>query len=317
MKYNCDVIRDLLPLYIDGVASEKSAELVREHLAECEKCASLVPEMQSEEVEKAVSEEKADVLRNQAKYFKKKSAFAGAVIAGIFSVPVLVCLVVNLATGAGLSWFFIVLASLLCAASLTVVPLTVPAKKFASAAGSFAASLTLLLGVVCLYTGGGWFFVAASASLFGLSVALLPAVFKNLGILEGRKAIVSLAADTLLFAAMMLSIGFFTEIPRFFRITAAISAVPALLVWLTVITARYIGKNKLTKAGIITALAGICYFFAPWTVNAVMGNIAPLPHFSLVSGGWRVMLAALAVGAVLTAIGIIVTKKRGNKNEKA
>lgn len=38
MKMNCDVIRDLLPLYADKVCSEASRELVETHLRSCEKC---------------------------------------------------------------------------------------------------------------------------------------------------------------------------------------------------------------------------------------------------------------------------------------
>ena len=35
---NCDVIRDLLPLYVDGVLSPDSRKLVDEHLADCSRC---------------------------------------------------------------------------------------------------------------------------------------------------------------------------------------------------------------------------------------------------------------------------------------
>ena len=35
---NCNIVRDLLPLYIDECCSEQSAEAVREHLASCEEC---------------------------------------------------------------------------------------------------------------------------------------------------------------------------------------------------------------------------------------------------------------------------------------
>ena len=38
MNAPCDVIRDLLPLYVDGALSDTSAALVREHLRECHPC---------------------------------------------------------------------------------------------------------------------------------------------------------------------------------------------------------------------------------------------------------------------------------------
>ncbi len=38
MKYPCNMIRDLLPLYHDGVCSGESAEIVKEHLSECAEC---------------------------------------------------------------------------------------------------------------------------------------------------------------------------------------------------------------------------------------------------------------------------------------
>lgn len=38
MKYPCDVIQDLLPLYLDGVCSEESKAAVAQHLSECPAC---------------------------------------------------------------------------------------------------------------------------------------------------------------------------------------------------------------------------------------------------------------------------------------
>ena len=37
-KIACDVIKDLLPLYVDNVCSEKTKDLIEEHLAGCEEC---------------------------------------------------------------------------------------------------------------------------------------------------------------------------------------------------------------------------------------------------------------------------------------
>ena len=37
-EINCNIIRDLLPLYEDGAVSEDTAQLVREHLEGCPAC---------------------------------------------------------------------------------------------------------------------------------------------------------------------------------------------------------------------------------------------------------------------------------------
>ena len=38
MSMNCNIIKDLLPSYIDGICSEDTIKLVEEHLSHCEKC---------------------------------------------------------------------------------------------------------------------------------------------------------------------------------------------------------------------------------------------------------------------------------------
>lgn len=38
MKYNCNVIKDLIPLYNDNVASDESVQAIKEHLTECDDC---------------------------------------------------------------------------------------------------------------------------------------------------------------------------------------------------------------------------------------------------------------------------------------
>jgi len=38
MNISCEIIRDLLPLYVDDVCSDDSRELVEHHLRDCESC---------------------------------------------------------------------------------------------------------------------------------------------------------------------------------------------------------------------------------------------------------------------------------------
>lgn len=38
MKYSCNVVKDLLPLYVDNICSKESKEIVEQHLSECVDC---------------------------------------------------------------------------------------------------------------------------------------------------------------------------------------------------------------------------------------------------------------------------------------
>ena len=207
MKMECDVIRDLLPLYTDGACSGKSCELVEEHLRECPDCSELLRKLRKTEIESGLRSEKNLVLRNEARLFKRRSAMAGAIVAGVFMIPILVCLMVNIASGHGLGWFFIVLAAITVAASLSVVPLMVPEDKLFWTFCSFCVSLVVLLGVVCLYTHGTWFWIASSASLFGLSAVFLPFVIKSRPVRnligDSNRLLIILGLDAALFINMM------------------------------------------------------------------------------------------------------------------
>ena len=46
-KNECNVVRDLMPLVLDRVASDESRELIEEHIASCEECRKQYDEMRS------------------------------------------------------------------------------------------------------------------------------------------------------------------------------------------------------------------------------------------------------------------------------
>lgn len=322
MKHQCEIVRDLMPLYLDGVASGQSRQMVDEHLSECSECSALFSKMKNSELELEVKEEKNDVIARQRKVFKRKSALVGSVLAGIFMIPILVCLIVNLAAGTGLTWFFIVLASLLVAASLTVVPLMVPADRFLWTLGTFSVSLIMLLGVCCIYTGGRWFFVAGFSSLFGIGMVFLPFAVRSRplsGILKNQKALTVMTADTVLYVLMMLSIGLYTKSPDFFRISAAISLPMLAFAWVLFAIIRYAGKNGWIKAGLCTTFSGVFIFSADYLINRLLGSAVQLPtfspfiwNFSTVDGNvkWLSMIAGVLLGTILITVGLICRRRK-------
>lgn len=207
MNKECEIVRDILPLYVDDVCSASSREIIDEHLKACPDCAAYLDEIRASEAESELRDEKSLVIKNQARRFKRRSAVAGSVISALFMIPILICLIVNLTSGRTLDWFYIVVAGMLVAASLTVVPILVPENKLFWTLCAFTVSLVLLLAVCALYTRGDWFFIAASASIFGLAVIFLPFAIKAKPLrpwVEGHnKALLVLLVDFILFGNMM------------------------------------------------------------------------------------------------------------------
>ena len=207
MNNECNVVRDLLPLYADDVCSAASREFIEKHLPECPECTAELEKLRSHEIEEGLQDEKKEIIAYQAKRFKRRSTAVGAVFAGIFMIPILVCLIITMARGMDLGAFFIVMGGMAVAASLIIVPLMVPEDKLFWTFCAFCASLMLLLGIIALARGGNWFFTAASASLFGLAAVFLPFAVKarpvrNL-IGDFSRPLIVLAADVILFANMM------------------------------------------------------------------------------------------------------------------
>jgi hypothetical protein len=84
---NCNIVKDLLPLYVDGTLSPDSRLLVEEHLQICKEC-SREQERMKKEVISAVETENVTAPINRLKkhYFKK-----GLKAAAIVVVALLVC----------------------------------------------------------------------------------------------------------------------------------------------------------------------------------------------------------------------------------
>ena len=85
----CEIIRDLLPLYLDELTSEESNEAIREHLEECEECKGILEQMQKEteiEADEGESEKKINIFRKLNRKMKLYIAATLAVcmVVGVF-----------------------------------------------------------------------------------------------------------------------------------------------------------------------------------------------------------------------------------------
>ena len=73
MKMSCNIIEDLLPLYVDDMVSEDSRKLVEEHLKECPSCRKMQEEMIKENRLSAVGNRSnsAKTSKTEAEALKK------------------------------------------------------------------------------------------------------------------------------------------------------------------------------------------------------------------------------------------------------
>lgn len=70
-EINCNIIKDILPLYVDGVVSDDTKEMVEEHLEHCEECKKEVGLMNQELYIPA--EKEVSIIKNfKSKWRKKK-----------------------------------------------------------------------------------------------------------------------------------------------------------------------------------------------------------------------------------------------------
>ena len=81
MKNECNIVRDLLPLYIDGAVSEDSRQLLEEHTAICEDCAKERREMMLALPENQEPQKEQAVLQKAAKKLRRKHMRRGGLLA--------------------------------------------------------------------------------------------------------------------------------------------------------------------------------------------------------------------------------------------
>lgn len=91
MNISCEIIADLIPLYLEGICSEESKKLVEEHLLSCHSCSEMVKRMQTDcEMEQKIDMnlQEAESIRNLSQKWNKQLILSA--LAGILSTLIIV-----------------------------------------------------------------------------------------------------------------------------------------------------------------------------------------------------------------------------------
>lgn len=195
----CDTVKDLLPLYIDQITSEQSNQSIEEHLKHCEECKEVLAQMRQ-----PLEVETAPEVKDFKKYLKKSRASLLSWIMGAAAViAILTCFIVNLAVDRELSWFYIVVVSVLTAYAPSAVWIyDTGAKKYRFEKGLAVLNICVFLLLVVIQMvlyinmdmGGLWLWN------MGLPIALIWSVLVWTGV----------AANKILHMNWVLSLGIFT-----------------------------------------------------------------------------------------------------------
>ncbi len=157
----CEIVRDLLPLYVDGMVSDVSKKSIDNHLEHCTECSEIYHDMACHLEMETPSTEISDVKRFLNKT-KKMYLLYG--LGCLSFVAILVCLIVDLAVNKGITWSLIAGSSCLFADIFLYALSTCKKNKGCIAMAVISIGAFVLLSVIqftqyyLIGTGSFWLF---------------------------------------------------------------------------------------------------------------------------------------------------------------
>ena len=216
-------------------------------------------------------DEKSRAEKVQAKRWRTLSFSWSLFFYISYALALIPCFICDLAINKSLTWFWIVLSSLILAFSFTNLPKHIKKHKLIFVPLSEFLALTLLLGVCCLYNGGNWFLIPTLSVLLGMIVIFMPIYIKKYKIFEKVRKygdFVSVGIDFVALNILLIVIDIFsvanghTNSHWFLKIGFPITLVCYL--FLNILMAvRFLKVNKLIKTSIILTLINSLYLVPP------------------------------------------------------
>ena len=187
-----------------------------------------------------------------------------------YAVALLTCFICNLAINHTLSWFFIVLTSLICAYSfIPTFAFFFKSNKLLAFFASTYLSICLLLFTCAVYTNGlSWFLTACIGILIGYAVIFIP-IFLSWTKLSRYKFIISFTAACVLTVLLLLNIHIHTPIMLVPAILITCYAFIPAIICAIVCVFRF---DAFLRAGICVACSTVMYCFTDYVVDKLFGT---------------------------------------------
>lgn len=179
----CEVVKDLLPLYVDKMVSEVSEKSIEQHLEHCADCREFYQNMAAALEQEAQPPEVSDVKRFLKKT-KRMYFFYG--LCGLSFLSIFICMIVDLALNKGITWSLIVGSAVLFADVLVYVVSACKKNKVYIVLTVLSVGTGVLLSVIqfagyCrMHTGTVWIFrYGFPILLVWLGILWIPVLFRT------------------------------------------------------------------------------------------------------------------------------------------
>ena len=280
-----------------------------------------VLDISEHELVTASTDTEARKMKREARNFRRIRSAWFWVPTTCYAVALLTCFICNLAVDHTLSWFFIVLAALICA--YTFIPTVISffaARKLLVFAVTTYLSVCLLLFTCAVYTRGlSWLLTACIGVMMGYVVLFVPILLSKTS-LSRYKFVISFTALWILTILMLLNI----RIGHPFRLG------PAILITCYAYAPAILGTvicvfpfDAFLKAGICTAVSSVAFYCTNYVAKVLFG--ATEDHYRVDFGDWEqcvsgnVHLICLIFFLLLSAVfvGIGTARVFRNRNTKS
>lgn len=228
----------------------------------------------------------------------------------LYAVALLTCFICNLAINHTLSWFFVVLAALLCA--YTFVPTVTcffESRKLLAFTVSTCLSICLLLFTCAVYTGGlSWFLTACIGVLMGYVLVFAPVLLSRTEY-SRYKFVISFTACLVLTVLMQLHIRLWYSFPLGHAILMTVYGFTPVIFTACICT---LPLDGFLRTGICTAVSAVMLYFTNYVATALFGPGDS--HYLVDFRNWEqcangnihliTLISLLLVSAVFAGVGI-------------
>ncbi len=207
-------------------------------------------------------------IKRESKLYRRITDAGFITLSVAYAIAPVICFIVNLATEHTLSWFWVVLASLVCAFSFFPSCMRFfKRNKLGWYAVTTFSSVVLLLFVCGIYTRSvGWVPVAVASVLLGYAALLGPVALKSFKKLGKAKFLVYVCA---LFALTLLVLLSARLLAEFSLARAVLLALHCYSPFLLLGAVMLVSPNRLFTAGAGVTLVGLMVGLANYVIHLI------------------------------------------------